>query len=183
METLNTLNFITKAKKIDINPKMNCQTKGGQENQKHISHLIEKLKNLENINKNLQEENENLKKKINNSGHDKINKMVKEKQNLTKQLSLLKSEMSQMKNVFKEKEYEYQKKIKKMSILIKKSKPKTVIKYNINSSFNYLQPKYNRKKKKNSRIESLSKSTHNNKPEIKSNKSIDLGTYTYFSNF
>jgi DNA repair exonuclease SbcCD ATPase subunit len=179
METLNTLNFISKAKKIDINPKMNCQTNKGIENQKQISQLLEKIKDLEMLNQDLTQENENLKTKINNSGHQKIDKMTKEKKSLLNKINHLKTKISEMEKESRQREFAYEKKIKKMSQIIKKYKEKNLIDriYCITSSYNYIQPLYLREKEKTQRIVSLSKTKRDDIKEtdnINSNNSIDF---------
>lgn len=79
METLNTLNFISKAKKIDINPKMNFQTKNESASKKTIAELLEKVKRLEAQKQSLAEENARLRQSGGDGGAELLEKARREK--------------------------------------------------------------------------------------------------------
>lgn len=64
LETLNTLNFISKAKKIRINPKMNFKTCNDTAKDLKIQELMSSLRHLEAENRILEEENQSLRKRV-----------------------------------------------------------------------------------------------------------------------
>ena len=144
METLNTLNFISKAKKINVHPKMNFQTKNDNAKEKHISRLIEKVQFLEKEKEVLQSENESLKVKL-----------EIEKQRDQLKLQEKDSTIEEM----NKKILELQKKLIKMEDLDKtivvKSKPfndrkkqKQTLSNQIAFCSNYMRPKLKMEKKK-----------------------------------
>jgi hypothetical protein len=181
METLNTLNFISKAKKIDVHPKMNFKTKNENINEKNIQHLIEKIRFLEKEKEILSNENENLKVQL------EINKK-KEIENSEKQEKIiqnLKQKNSILTNFQSQKNQDLDKTVLVSSKRFNDKKRLSMIQNNkISLSYNHLQPIIKFEKKRIPNIESEVYNS-NEREELqfikKFNKSIDFGTFLVHS--
>lgn len=174
METLNTLNFISKAKKIDINPKMNFQTKSESANKKYISELLETIGKLEDQNKALARQNADLKSRGQDPSKDKLEKMRVESQQLRRQITDLRGKMQKMVRNLEEKK----RRLRSMREKEKKKATSDLKMLKIESALNYLQPQFKAKRVKNKKHTSLAKKT----PKMdkisslsKRNKSTNLG--------
>ena len=175
METLNTLNFISKAKKIDVHPKMNFKTKNENINEKNLTNLIEKIKFLEQEKEVLSNENQNLKVQLDilknkdiekNSDKDKIIQKLKLKIELLEKSKIKKNPDLDKTVVVKSKRFNDKKQMRSNNT------------NEINLNYNHIQPILKMKKRKVHNIESEVYNS-SEKDELvflkKFNKSIDFG--------
>lgn len=139
METLNTLNFITKARKIKIDPKMNFQTKNDGSQQKQMALLLERIKVLEEENQKLKEDQERLREK---AGGEKAAKLKKRNKDLAKNVSVLKSKIMMLEQE-KVNSRRIERSLKKsFQSVPKKVRKKASLKHlQIKNMITYLQPK------------------------------------------
>lgn len=175
METLNTLNFISKAKRIDVHPKMNFQTKSEGAREKQITSLLEKIQFLENEKKVLVSENENLKVKL-KMEKQKESSQMKEKESTIQNLK-------QKISVLEEKQISVDGDLDKTVVVKNKRFPERKHKTanEVEFSYNHLQPKVPRQRKRGPDSESgiYSSGKKGKLNFLKTfNKSIDFGRKT-----
>lgn len=173
METLNTLNFISKAKKIDINPKMNFQTKSESANKKYIADLLDKIDKLEQENEKLTRENGELKQNEGNASKGNLEKVRKENKKLVEQVTQMREKMQKMAKKLEENK----KSLKLFKEKEKKRETSDLESLRIESALNYLQPKFKAKRRKINKHASLAKKIEKIPKHDKRNKSTNLGKF------
>ena len=173
METLNTLNFISKAKRIDVRPKMNFQTKSEGAKEKQISALLEKIQFLEHEKTVLLSENENLKVKLKMEKQKESSEMKEKEstiQNLKQKISVLEERRLSVDG-----DLDKTVVVKSKRFAERKSKGASDVMF----SYNHLQPKLRREKKRGPNADSgvYTSSGKDNLCFLKTfNKSFDFGT-------
>ena len=171
METLNTLNFISKAKRIEVHPKMNFQTKNQTANENHISQLLEQIQFLENEKKALRIENETLQVELDIEKEKEPNKILEQEsiiKDLKEKISIFKKNKEDLDKtiILKNKRY------------LERKRTKNNGNYKIFTSINYLRPKLKKKRKRSIDLKSLVYNSQE-KDKLKfltsKQKSIDFG--------
>lgn len=172
METLNTLNFISKAKQIDIQPKMNFQTKNENVKEKQLTTLLEKVQYLEADRKGLRAEADSLRVKF-----------EIEKSRFTERLREKEAMILKLKEQVSELEKSRAEDLDKTVLVsskrpVERPKPVSGKARMVQHSFNYLHPKLKKERKRYPKLNSIIYNSQE-KEKLKFldsfNKSIDFG--------
>jgi hypothetical protein len=173
METLNTLNFISKAKRIEIQPKMNFQTKNDNIKERQLANLLEKVQLLEANSKILKTENENLQRKF-EMERKKEEERIRDKDALIKDL---KERVAHLEKSVEHQDLNKTVVVKSKRFTERKS-PKKAFVGKIGCVYNYLHPILKKEKKRYPRLNSIIYNSQD-KDKLKFldnfNKSIDFG--------